>query len=220
MTMSMEDSELRRKVIAELEWEPTVDASAIGVLVRNGAVTLTGAVHSYFEKRSAEAAIKRVGGVRAVADELAVELPDAIERTDSDISQAALAALRFNVAVPAERLRVVVEGGWVTLEGEVDWLYQKAAAESAVRCLYGVKGVTDRIEVRPHVAEPDIKAQIEAAFARRAKLEASRIRVEREGDAVTLRGVVQTFAEKDEAEYAAWSTRGVAKVHNDIVVSP
>lgn len=220
MTSTIGDSELRRSVMSELEWDPSVDASSIAVAVKDGVVTLTGAVGSYAEKLNAERAIKRLSGVRGVADDLDVRLSGANVRNDADIAQSVLNALRYDVAVPQEALRVTIDRGWVRLEGDVEWQYQRSAAERAVRPVMGVKGVTNDIAVKPHLAASDVKREIEEAFARRAHLDAEKITVDASGDCVTLRGSVRSWAAKDEAEQAAWFAPGVAGVHNDIVVNP
>lgn len=220
MTSSVDDSDLRRAVIAELEWDPTVDASAIAVAVKEGVVTLAGSVGSYTEKLNAERGVKGLIGVRGVADELEVRLGGLSVRDDAEIAQSVLTALRFNVAVPDDQLRVTVDRGWIRLEGDVAWQYERAAAESSVRPVMGVKGVTNDIIVKPRVEASAVKAEIEDAFARRAHLDADKIIVDASGDTVTLRGSVRTWVAKDEAEQAAWYARGVAKVHNDIIVNP
>jgi osmotically-inducible protein OsmY len=220
MTSSINDSELRRSVISELEWDPSVDASSVAVAVKDGVVTLTGAVGSYAEKLNAERAIKRLSGVRGIAEELEVRLTGSSVRDDADVAQSVLNALRYDVAVPQDQLRVTVDRGWVRLEGEVEWQYQRAAAERAVRPVMGVKGVTNDIAVKPRLKATDVKREIEDAFARRARLDAEKITVDASGDTVTLRGSVRTWAAKDEAEQAAWFATGVASVHNDIVVNP
>jgi osmotically-inducible protein OsmY len=220
MTSSKKDSELLRAVIAELEWDPSVDASGIAVAVREGVVTLAGSVRSYAEKLNAERGVKVLSGVRGIADDIEVRLDGSNVRSDADIAQSVLSALGFNVAVPDDRLRVTVDRGWVRLEGEVEWQYQRAAAESSVRPVMGVKGVTNDIVVKPRVKATDVKAEIEDAFARRARVDADKITVDASGDTVTLRGSVRTWVAKDEAEQAAWYAPGVATVHNDIIVNP
>ncbi|HLX27701.1 MAG TPA: BON domain-containing protein [Casimicrobiaceae bacterium] len=220
MTSSINDSELRRTVIAELEWDPSVDASSIAVAVKEGVVTLAGSVRTYAEKLNAERAVKHLSGVRGIADDIEVRLDGSNVRGDADIAQSVLSALRFNVAVPNDCLRVTVDRGWVRLEGEVEWQYQRAAAEASVRPVMGVKGVTNDIIIKPQVKAADVKAEIEDAFARRARVDADKITVDATGDTVTLRGSVRTWTAKDEAEQAAWYAPGVAKVHNDIVVNP
>ena len=216
----IDDSEIRQKVIAELEWDPRIDASAIGVAVKDGVVTLNGFIANYWQKKEAERLVKRVPGVKAMAEDLGIKLPGVDERSDADIAQSVLSGLRFNVAVPPNRVQVTVEKGWVTLEGELEWQYQRNAAENAVRCLMGVKGVTDSITIKPQVSAADVKAKIESAFARRAQLDANQIRVESTGSRVTLRGNVHSWDEKEQAEQAAWAAPGVTRVENNLLVGP
>ena len=216
----IDDGEIRRKVIAELDWDPSIDASAVGVAVKDGVVTLSGSIASYWQKKEAERVAKRVAGVKAVAEDLTIKLPGAAERSDADIAQSVVSGLRFNVAVPPDRIQVTVENGWVTLEGEVEWQYQKSAAENAIKYLMGVKGVTNSIRIKPRVSAADVKAKIESAFARRAQLDANQIKVESTDSKVTLRGSVHSWDEKDQAEQAAWAAPGVTKVENDVIVSP
>jgi osmotically-inducible protein OsmY len=216
--MLMTDLELKKSVEAELNWEPSINAAAIGVAVKDGVATLSGRVDSYWEKVAAERAAGRVSGVKAVVNELEIRLPVASERTDEDIARAALNALQWSVLVPADRIKVKVSKGWVTLEGSVDWQFQKGAAERAVRDLIGVKGVSNLIEVKPKVSATEIKSQIEAALKRNAEFDASRITVETDGDKVVLRGTVRSAFEKEEAERAAWRAPGVRYVDNRIVI--
>src|SRR2546422_2618543 len=159
-TSVLSDTEIQRDVLDELRWEPSINAAHIGVSVKNGIVTLTGHVTSYAEKWAAEEAAKRVYGVKAVANELDVKLPGSSQRTDEDIAAAAVAALEASVSVPHDKVKVTVEKGWVTLEGEVEWQYQKEAAESAVRYLTGVKAVSNMIKVKPRVSPGELKSRI------------------------------------------------------------
>ncbi|MCL6431551.1 MAG: BON domain-containing protein [Anaerolineae bacterium] len=217
-----EDEAIRDDVIAELESDPEItDAARIGVSVHNGVVTLTGSVSSYPQRLAAEKAARRVDGVKAVANDVEVRLPTAGIRSDTDIAEAAVNALRWDVQVPDERIQVTVHEGWVTLEGDVDYWYQKQAAERDVRSLQGVKGVINNIRVMaPRISPAEVKSKIEQAFERSAELDARRINVETYDGKLVLTGKVRSLAEKEEAEAVAWSTRGVSEVENRIVVSP
>ena len=214
------DVELQRAVLDELRWEPSVDPADVGVSVKEGVVTLTGHVTSYAEKWAAEKAAKRVYGVKAVANELDVKLPGENKRSDEDIAIAAVNALRSNILVPDDKIKVTVSDGWVELEGEVEWQYQKTAAENSVRYLTGVKGVSNLIKVKPRVSPSELKAKIEDAFKRAATLDASRVTVEVDGNKVILRGTVRSWADKEEAEREAWAAPGVYSVENLITVEP
>jgi osmotically-inducible protein OsmY len=214
----MTDKEIQQAVLRELEWEPMVRSTEIGVAVKDGIVTLTGYVDSYSKRYNAERAAKRVAGVKAVVNDLEVHLPTSSERTDEDIARAALRALEDRVTIPHERIKVTVSKGWVTLEGDVEWQYQREAAEMAVRYLTGVQGVINLITIRPRVSPEDVKAKIQEALRRSAELDAQRITVETDGDRVILRGRVRSWAERAEAERAAWRAPGVREVDNQIIV--
>ena len=215
----MTDAEIRKNVEAELSFEPSINASEIGVAVKDGIVTLTGRVDSYWEKIAAEEAAARVAGVKAVANELEIRLPFSSERTDEDIARAAVNRLEWTITIPKDRIKVKVSKGWVTLEGEVDWQFQKNAAAEAVRNLVGIKGVINHIVVKERPSTAEVKAKIEEALKRSAEVDASHITVETEGDKVILKGTVRSWFEREEAERAAWRAPGVRKVDNRIVVS-
>ena len=212
------DVDIQQDVLAELKWEPRVKPNEIGVMVKDGVVTLTGTVDSYAKRWAAEEAAHRVRGVKAVANEIEVRLPGAAERTDTDIAAAAVQTLRSDVFVPADKIDVTVSKGFVTLRGTLDWQFQKEDAEKAVRRLPGVKGVLNAITVKPPMTPSDLKKKIEEALVRSAQTDAARITVEVHGSKVILRGIVRSWAEKQEAERVAWSAPGVTEVDNRITV--
>jgi osmotically-inducible protein OsmY len=213
------DEEISRDVEAEFRWDPDLDESDIAVAVKNGVVTLTGFVKSYKDKWEAERAAKRIHGVLGVVNDLEVRLPGIDEKPDPEIAREAVAAIKSQLPVSYEKIKVVVKNGWITLEGDVEWNYQRETAERAVRRLTGVKGVSNLIQVKPAAPPTEIKRKIENAFVRSAELDADRITVETDGSTVILKGTVRSWAERQEAERVAWSARGVTKVVNQIVIS-
>lgn len=213
------DRELQRDVTAELNWDPCVDATRIGVEVYAGVVTLAGLVNSYAQKCHAQTAAWRVGGVEGVIADINVELPDGDRRSDGDIAKAARNVLAWNASIPPRRLKVAVERGWLVLSGNVEWKYQSRAAESAVRNLVGVKGLVNLIEIRPGVEPRDVTRQIEAALRRRSFRCAKDIAVVVNGGTVTLRGQLDSSGERNAARLAAWRAPGVRNVVNQTTVA-
>ncbi|MEK0427000.1 MAG: Osmotically-inducible protein [Planctomycetota bacterium] len=214
------DSELKQDVENELKWEPMVNEAHIGVTANGGVVSLAGHVLSFAEKYAAEKSAKRVYGVKAVANELDIRLHNGAMRSDEQIAQACLSALKNHSLVPYEKLKVVVSDGIVSLEGEVDWQYQRDAALNAVRDLIGVVSVTSRISIKARTLPKDVKNKIIAAFHRNADIDARRIEVQTQEGKVVLHGNVRSWSEREQAQSAAWAAPGVTAVENDIVVVP
>jgi osmotically-inducible protein OsmY len=214
------DLQLRQDVLDELEFEPSVNAAHIGVTANRGVVTLTGFVTSYAEKTTAERAARRVKGVKAIAEEMEVRLPSDTKRADDEIAARAIDIVKWQVGLPADRIKVKVEKGIVTLTGEVDWQFQKTEADHVVHKLSGVVDVLNQIRVASPVQAVEVKEKIENALRRSAELEASRITVETEGGRVILKGRVHAWYERDIAERAAWSAPGVTEVQDRIMIEP
>jgi osmotically-inducible protein OsmY len=221
-TMTRSDQDVQRDVLDELKWDARVQPNEVGVAVKDGVVTLTGWVDSYIKKWAAERAAQRVRGVKAIANDIEVRLPGSAERTDTDLAAAATRALEWDALVPSDRIQVLVSRGWVTLQGDVEWEYQKRSAERAVRGISGVRGVSNLITVRPRLtpSPSELKRRIEQGLVRSAETDAERISVEVQGNRVILRGTVRSWAERQEAERVAWSSPGVAMVDNLISVEP
>jgi osmotically-inducible protein OsmY len=219
-TETKTDEQIQKDVWAEMKYDARVQPNEIGVAVKDGIVTLTGWVDSYTKKWAAEEAAHRVRGVKAVANEIEVRLPSSSERTDADIAAAAVRALEWDAFVSVDKLDVTVSKGLVTLEGEVEWQFQKEDAERVIRRLSGVKGVTNLITVKPRVTPSELKQKIEQALIRSAETDAQRITVEVQGSKVILKGTVRAWVEREEAERAAWSAPGVSSVESRIVIAP
>jgi len=213
------DQQLQQDVIAELAWEASVDAARIGVEVKDGVVTLSGHVDSYPEKCEAERAAQRVSGVKALAVEITVNLPGPNQRSDADIARAAENLLEWMTYAQKDGIKVMVEGGWITLTGEVDWAYQRNAAVRGLRPLMGVVGVSDQLTIRPRASLDGVRSGIENALKRRLQNDANAVSVEVVADRVVLTGNVGTWSERDLIEHAAWSAPGVRSVVDNICVS-
>jgi osmotically-inducible protein OsmY len=216
----MTDRDLQQHVQNALEWDPRVDVADVGVSVENGVVTLRGDVKSFAEKENAARVALAVYGVKAVANDVNVRLSDQQTRTDTEIAQAVVSALRWNTTVPDDEIAATVDNGWVRLAGRVHWEYQRLAAFNVVRDLAGVRGVTNSITIEPHVSAVDVKAKIEAALKRSAEVDARRIHVAVADSKVTLSGNVHSWFERDEARHAAWAAPGVKEVDDRIAIVP
>jgi osmotically-inducible protein OsmY len=214
------DSEIQRDIEDELRWDPSLENDDIAVSVRDGVVTLAGFAKSYLDKWHAERVASRIRGVKAIANDLTVRLPSSSERPDPDIARAALDALKWNIAVPHDRIKLKVDKGWVTLEGDVDWNFQREAAERTVRSLTGVKGVTNLVTIKARPTPQDVKQKIKEALERGAQFDADRITVEVEGNKAILKGTVRSYAERRDAERAARNAQGITEVENKLTVDP
>jgi osmotically-inducible protein OsmY len=210
------DLDIRKDIEDELSWQPRLHANEIGVAVKNGIVTLSGTVKSFDQELSAEKAAFRVNGVRGVANEITVKLSSDNTRTDSELAEASVNALRWNSEVPGEKIKVQVEKGWITLQGDVEWRFQADEAYKSVAHLVGVKGVINDIKVKPHLSPSGIKTKITTALERNAEVEANNIKVETDGSTVILKGSVPTWHQRQQAELAAWGAPGVYEVKNQI----
>jgi osmotically-inducible protein OsmY len=212
------DAQLKEYVLSELAYEPSVKATDIGVLVKDGTLTLNGFVESYGEKWGAVRAAKRVAGIKAIADDVEVRLPNSYHHSDGDIAAAAASQIKWSTTLPAEAIKITVREGYITLEGTLEWWYQKNIAETAVKYLMGVKGVSNLISITPKVTASGIEAAITSAFERNALLDSNKIKVQVSGNQVTLSGEVRNHAELEEAERAAWAASGVSSVDNQLTV--
>jgi len=212
------DAVLQHDVMAELKWEPSVNAAHIGVEVKNGIVTLTGYVDSYSEKWAAEQAALRVYGVKALTVELEVNLPGFSKRNDLDIAISAENVLRWSTDIPEGVVKIVVENGWITLTGELEWQYQQRTALTALRHIVGVKGISNKMSIKPVLSSSPNKVEVEAALKRTSKNETHNIHVNVQGSDVTLTGTVHSWFDRDLARYCAWNTPGVHKVIDNIEV--
>ena len=218
--LTRSDTDIQRDILAELKWDPSLRSEDVAISVRDGVVTLAGYVDSYWDKWQAERLVSQVRGVKGIANDIEVRLPSSSERPDPEIARAALDALRWNILVPHESIKVKVERGWVTLEGKVNWNYQREEAERAVRKLTGVSGVSNLISLNVRPAPSDVKKRIKDALELNAEFDAERITVEVDGDTVILKGTVRSYAEKRDAERAALNAPGVTKVENKITIDP
>ncbi len=215
----MSDRKIREDVLSELEFEPSVNATNIGVAVENGVVTLSGHVGTYFERLAAETAVRRVKGVRAIAEEIEVRYHLSNKISDDEIARRAADMLDWDVAIPKNRIQILVRDGQVTLSGQVNWQFQRSAAETSVRMLAGISGVTNNITVLPATRPADVKRRIEEALKRHAEVEAQAIRVAVDGGRVTLEGTVHDWHEREAAQQAAWAAPGVTLVDDRLAIA-
>lgn len=215
----MNDRTLRQDIIDELDFVPSIDASSIGVAVEDGIVTLSGHVASYTQKTTVERVIGRVKGVKGIAEEIEVRYPGAVGTSDDEIAKRAVSLIKWSSVVPADKVQVKVQKGWVTLTGTLEWNYQKTGAADVLRHLEGVTGIGNMIELKPRVSSVDVKKHIEDALKRSAEVEAKGIRINVSGGKVTLEGSVKAWHERGVAEQAAWATSGVSVVDDRLTIS-
>lgn len=214
------DLKIQQDVINHLKWQPSINASNIGVAVKDGVVTLSGQVDNYYEKLAAENAAKKVVGVRAIAEDIQVGVSPLFHKTDAEIAESVLNALKWHSAVPEDKIKVKVDDGFVTIEGEVEWEYQRESAKNAVSNLQGVRNLVNNIVIKPNLSPADIKSKITDALHRTATVDAGKVTVDINGTKVSLYGSVRSFAEKEDVEDAAWCAPGVTKVESHLAVEP
>ncbi len=217
------DRQIRDEVEAELDWDPSFDSRQVGVAVKDGIVTLSGHVNAFPDRWAAQKAAQSVADVKAIANEIQVMLPFDVKRSDTEIAEAALNAIKSNESIPAAHLKLTVREGWLTVEGHVNWRYQSNAVDTAVRAVYGVKGVDNLIAIKPlaaNVSASSVKTKIESAFQRHAHRDAKKIRVTVDDGVVTLEGEVPSWQEREDAQSAAWAAPGISRVDDRLVVKP
>jgi len=214
------DAELKKDVVAELSWDPAVVSEAVGVAVKDGVVTVSGHLDNYAQKFAVEHALRRVHGLKAIALDLDVRLSPQHERSDTEIAEAAGQALKWSALLPADKIQLTVENGWVTLQGELDWEYQRQNAEKAIRPLLGVVGVSNQITLKPRPIPADITERITQALQRQALHEAKRVQIDVDGSTVTLRGQVPSWRDRNAIQSAAWAAPGVQSINNELRVTP
>ncbi|MDP4285666.1 MAG: BON domain-containing protein [Bacteroidota bacterium] len=212
------DNQIQKDVMEELKWEPFLNAAEIGVAVKNGIVTLSGQVDSYYKKLVAEKAAKKVSGVKAIAEDIQIGVSPSYNKSDTEIAEAVLNALKWHSAVQEDKIKIKVENGVVRLEGEVEWEYQRNSAKTAIENLIGVRSVINLVTVKPKVSASDIQQKINAAFHRSATIDSGKIDTEVSGSRVILKGTVRSIAEKEDAEIAAWNAPGVISVDSRLII--